>query len=31
MEAALEFIRACGGLEQAKAVLATVEQIRAAV
>jgi hypothetical protein len=31
MESALEFIQACGGLEQAKSVLATVEQLRAVV
>jgi arginine repressor len=31
LQSALEFIRACGGLEQAKSVLATVEQIRSAV
>ena|SRR5436190_17180499 len=31
MESALQFIRDCGGLEQAKSVLATVEQLRSVV
>jgi len=31
MESALAFIQACGGLDQAKAVLATVEQLKAVV
>jgi len=31
MDAAVQFIQACGGLEQAKAVLATVEQLKAVV
>ena len=30
MQSALEFIQACGGLDQAKQVLATVEQLRSA-
>jgi hypothetical protein len=30
IDAALAFVRACGGLEQAKQVLATVEQLRSA-
>jgi hypothetical protein len=30
VETALDFIKACGGLEQAKQVLATVEQLRSA-
>lgn len=31
IDAALQFITACGGLDQAKAVLATVEQLTAVV
>lgn len=31
IDAALTFITACGGLEQAKSVLATVEQLKAVV
>jgi len=31
LQAAVEFIQACGGLEQAKSVLAQVEAIRAVV
>jgi hypothetical protein len=31
MQSALEFIQACGGLDQAKAVLTQVEQIRSVV
>lgn len=31
IDAALQFITACGGLDQAKAVLATVEQLKAVV
>ena len=31
MQSALHFIQACGGLEQAKSVLETVEQLRSVV
>jgi len=31
IDAAVQFITACGGLDQAKAVLATVEQLKAVV
>lgn len=31
LQSALEFIQACGGLEQAKSVLATVEQLKSVV